>query len=207
MSTDRIVHVIDDDIGVRKALAFLLGSAGIAVRVYESAVAFLAADPKSLHGVIVSDVSMPEIDGMELQWRLKTLGVELPLILITGNADIRLAVEALKAGAADFIEKPFDDDVLLQTIARAFERTASTAEHTVAATEVEKRLASLSPRERQVLDCVVAGLPNKVIAQRLDLSPRTVEVYRVNVKIKMQASNTSELIRMVLLLPGSGRAA
>lgn len=206
MSNDRIVHVIDDDEGVRKALAFLLGSAGFLVRIYESAVVFLAADPSSMSGVVVTDIGMPEIDGLELQRRLKARKIALPLVMITGNADIRIAVEALKAGAADFIEKPFDDEVLVATINSAFDRDVENADHNVLRSEVNKRLSTLSARERQVLDHVLDGRPNKVIAQRLSLSPRTVEVYRVNLKMKMQASNTSELIRMVLMSTGAGPA-
>jgi len=206
MSNDRLVHVIDDDVGVRKALAFLLGSAGFSVRVYESAVAFLAADPASMDGVVVSDIGMPDVDGMELQRRLKALKVTLPLIMITGNADIRTAVEALKAGAADFIEKPFDDEVLLRTITSAFDRSATSADRNALRSEVQRRIKTLSEREFQVLEHVVAGRPNKVIAIRLGLSPRTVEVYRINLKIKMQAANTSELVRMVLMTTGLGEA-
>ena len=147
MSNDRIVHVIDDDEGVRKALAFLLGSAGFLVRIYESAMAFLAAGPSSMSGVVVTDIGMPEIDGMELQRRLNAQKCALPLIMITGNADIRIAVEALKAGAADFIEKPFDDEVLVATINSAFDRNLENVDHHEIRCEVNKRLSTLSARE------------------------------------------------------------
>jgi two-component system response regulator FixJ len=204
VSSDRIVHVIDDDAGVRRALAFLLGSAGFPVRVYESAVMFLSADPMSMSGVVVTDIGMPEIDGMELQRQLKAQKFRLPIIMITGNGDIRMAVEALKAGAADFIEKPFDDDVLIATINAAFDKDAASGDHDAFRREVEGRLGSLSARERQVLDHVIAGHPNKITAHLLGLSSRTVEVYRINVKMKMQARSTSELIRMVLTASGTG---
>ena len=195
MSNDRLVHVVDDDVGVRKSLAFLLGSAGFSVRVYESAVALLAADPASMRGVIVSDVGMPEIDGMELQRRLKALNVTLPLIMITGNADIRTAVEALKAGAADFIEKPFDDEHLLSQVRAALE--------TFDAGEPDKPepgapLELLSSRQREVLQRVLDGKPSRQIAEELAISVKTVEFHRSRIMQKLGVKSAAELFRRCL---------
>ena len=200
-----IVHLIDDDDGVRQSLAFLLATAGLAVRVYESGVAFLAALGTLQPGCIVSDVRMPGIDGLELQRRLKALGVHLPVIIMTGHADVPLAVEAMKAGAVDFIEKPFDDELLLSAIRVALERYSELGRHETEVAQIQTRLQSLSPREQQVLDGLLAGHPNKTIAYDLKLSPRTVEVHRANVMMKMGANSLSGLVRMAVqakVLPG-----
>jgi two-component system, LuxR family, response regulator FixJ len=195
----QVVHVIDDDIGVRQSLAFLLSTAGLAVRVHESAVAFLAALPEAQGGCIVTDVRMPGMDGLELQRRLRENKIGLPVIVMTGHGDVALAVEAMKAGAVDFIEKPFDDEILLRAIRSALARHAQAAENEARRADIRGRLDHLSERERAVLDGLVAGKPNKVIAYDLGISPRTVEVYRANVMTKMQAESLSELVRMVLL--------
>jgi two-component system, LuxR family, response regulator FixJ len=203
--TNTVVHLIDDDDGVRRSLAFLLATAGLAVRVYESGVAFLAALGTLQPGCIVSDVRMPGIDGLELQRRLKALGVHLPVIIMTGHADVPLAVEAMKAGAVDFIEKPFDDEVLLSAIRIALDRYNALDHQGAEAVQIQTRLQSLSPRERQVLDGLLAGHPNKTIAYDLKLSPRTVEVHRANVMMKMGANSLSALVRMAVqakVLPG-----
>ncbi len=203
--TNTVVHLIDDDDGVRQSLAFLLATAGLAVRVYESGVAFLAALGTLQPGCIVSDVRMPGIDGLELQRRLKALGVHLPVIIMTGHADVPLAVEAMKAGAVDFIEKPFDDELLLSAIRLALDRYNELGHHETEVVQIQTRLQSLSPRERQVLDGLLAGYPNKTIAYDLKLSPRTVEVHRANVMMKMGADSLSGLVRMAVqakVLPG-----
>jgi two-component system response regulator FixJ len=203
--TNTVVHLIDDDDGVRQSLAFLLATAGLAVRVYESGVAFLAALGTLQPGCIVSDVRMPGIDGLDLQRRLKALGVHLPVIIMTGHADVPLAVEAMKAGAVDFIEKPFDDEVLLSAIRVALDRYNALDHQDAEAIQIQTRLQSLSPRERQVLDGLLAGHPNKTIAYDLKLSPRTVEVHRANVMMKMGANSLSALVRMAVqakVLPG-----
>ncbi len=204
--SNSVVHLIDDDDGVRQSLAFLLATAGLAVRVYESGVAFLAALGTLQPGCIVSDVRMPGIDGLELQRRLKALGVHLPVIIMTGHADVPLAVEAMKAGAVDFIEKPFDDELLLSAIRLALDRYNELGHHeTERVVQIQTRLQSLSPRERQVLDGLLAGYPNKTIAYDLKLSPRTVEVHRANVMMKMGADSLSGLVRMAVqakVLPG-----
>jgi two-component system, LuxR family, response regulator FixJ len=203
VSTSQVVHVIDDDVAVRQSLAFLLSTAGFAVRVHESATAFLEALPVAQVGCIVTDIRMPEIDGLELQRRLRASKIGVPVIVITGHGDVALAVEAMKAGAVDFIEKPFDDEVLLGAIRSALARRAEDAKGETRAAEVRSRLGLLSAREREVLDGLVAGKANKIIAYDLGISPRTVEVYRANVMTKMQADSLSDLVRMVLLGGGS----
>ena len=199
MSSSEIVHVIDDDAEVRQSLAFLLSTVGLAVRVHPSATAFLATLPDVQEGCIVTDVRMPGIDGIELQRRLKAQGIALPVIVITGHGDIALAVDAMKAGAVDFVEKPFDDDVLIGAIKTALSRgRRQDTERRSARSAVRERLKLLSERERQVLDGLVAGKPNKIIAHDLGISPRTVEIYRANVMTKMQADSLSALVRMAL---------
>ncbi|MEW6438463.1 MAG: response regulator FixJ [Pseudomonadota bacterium] len=199
MSTSAVVHVIDDDEAVRHSLAFVLATAGLAVRVYESGSAFLAALDNLQPGCIVSDVRMPGIDGLQLLRKLRDLGVNLPVIIITGHADVPLAVEAMKAGAADFIEKPFDDEVLLHAIRRALESYAAASDRDAERVEIRAKLDHLSPREREVLDGLLAGYPNKTIAYDLKLSPRTVEVHRANIMAKMGATSLSSLVRMALM--------
>ena len=199
MASSEVVHVIDDDADVRQSLAFLLSTAGIAVRVHESAIAFLQALPTIEGGCIVTDVRMPGMDGIALQRRLKADKSSIPVIVMTGHGDIALAVEAMKAGAVDFIEKPFDDDALIGAIKTALSRGRESSERRSAASVVRDRLKLLSDRERQVLDGLVAGKPNKIIAYDLGISPRTVEIYRANVMTKMQADSLSALVRMALL--------
>lgn len=205
MASNAVVHLIDDDEGVRHALAFLLTTAGLAVRIYESGIAFLDAIETLQPGCIISDVRMPGIDGLELQRRLKALDIKLPMIIMTGHADVPLAVEAMKAGAVDFIEKPFDDDLLLSAINTALARYSEAGHREAEIAQIQSKLQSLSAREQQVLQGLLAGHPNKTIAYDLNLSPRTVEVHRANVMTKMAASSLSDLIRMALLaktLPG-----
>lgn len=198
---NRIVHLIDDDEDVRRAVAFMLGTTGLAVRVYESASAFLAQDGRDLAGCIVSDVRMPGVDGLGLMRALKERGQDVPVIIMTGHADVPLAVEAMKAGAVDFIEKPFTDDAMLAAVAVALDRAGRGRDSGLDA--VRARMASLTPREREVLDGLLAGHPNKTIAYDLGLSPRTVEVHRANVMTKMGASSLSELVRQALLAGAS----
>ena len=203
-SSNQIVHVIDDDAGVRQSLLFLLSTAGLAVRVHESAAAFLKVLENAQDGCVVTDVRMPGIDGIELQRRLKAANNTMPVIVITGHGDIALAVEAMKAGALDFIEKPFDEEVLLGAIKLALTRRSGERQRSAAAEETRTRIKSLSERERQVLDGLVAGKPNKIIAHDLGISARTVEIYRANVMTKMQADSLSNLVRMSLLAGAQG---
>jgi two-component system response regulator FixJ len=197
MQDKGIVHVVDDDEAVRQSLAFLLGSAGLAVRLYDSAAAFLAGLSEVRTGCLITDIRMPGMTGLELLNALNARGCGLPTIVITGHGDVPLAVQAMKAGAVDFIEKPFDQETLLGAVHAALDRGglgASAEEPIVAA-----RLASLSARERQVLEGLIAGHSNKTIAHNLSISPRTVEVYRANLMTKMEAKSLSELIRMAVL--------
>lgn len=191
-----VVHLIDDDEDVRRGLSFLLGTAGFAVKMYESAVQFLDKRASDLNGCIVSDVRMPDMDGLQLLRRLKETGIALPVIVMTGHADVALAVEAMKLGALDFIEKPFSDEVLIGAIRSALARRNSLAGGDV--DHIRTRMASLTDREREVLNGLLAGHPNKTIAFDLGLSPRTVEVHRAKVMTKMGASSLSELVRMAL---------
>lgn len=193
-----VVHVIDDDAAMRDSLSFLLESADLTARTYESAVAFLQHVRSLEHGCIVTDVRMPEMSGLELIQRLKTLGIELPIIVMTGHADVPLAIEAMKAGVHDFIEKPFDDEQLLGAIRAALAQAEDQAQRSDEMAGIKSKLDSLSTREREVLQGLVAGQANKVIAYDLGISPRTVEIYRANVMTKMGAASLSELVRMTL---------
>jgi two-component system, LuxR family, response regulator FixJ len=199
MANENVVHIIDDDDDARESLAFLLSTADIEVHVYESAVAFLKALPQVNTGCVITDVRMPDMDGMELLRHLNENGAALPVIVMTGHGDVPLAVEAMKLGAIDFLEKPFDDDALLTAVRMALSKNREDSEQDLRRTEVKERLAGLSPREHQVLDGLIAGHPNKTIAFDLGISARTVEVYRANVMTKMHARSLSELVRMALL--------
>jgi len=199
MSSPDLVHIIDDDEAVRQSLAFLLRTAKIDVRTYESASAFLSDLPNVNSGCVVTDVRMPDMSGIDLLRRLKELEVRMPVIVMTGHGDIQLAVEAMKIGAADFIEKPFDDDVLLTAIKSALGRWQKDAKHETERARLAGKLALLSGRERDVLNGLVAGKQNKVIAFDLGISPRTVEIYRANVMTKTGAGSLSDLVRMALL--------
>ncbi len=198
MGTSGVVHLIEDDEAVRHSLVFLLATVGMPVRAYELGIAFLDSLGSLQPGCIVSDVRMPGLSGLELQRQLSELGVTLPIIIMTGHADVPLAVEAMKAGAIDFIEKPFDDEVLLSAIRVALNRQEDAGREGLESAELRKRLDTLSARERQVLDGLLAGYPNKTIAYDLGLSPRTVEVHRAHVMTKMAASSLSDLVRMAL---------
>jgi two-component system response regulator FixJ len=199
MATEPVVHVIDDDEAARHSLEFLLDCAGLQVRSYESALDFLKAVPTMEHGCIVTDVRMPGMSGVELIRKLKELGVSDPVIVITGHADVPMAIDAMKQGVADFIEKPFSDDAILTAIRAALARESGKQEADRQRGEILERIESLSQREREVLDGLVEGHANKVIAFDLDISARTVEVYRANVMTKMKAGSLSELVRLVTI--------
>jgi two-component system response regulator FixJ len=195
-----LVHVIDDDDAVRESLAFLLETDGLPVRTYDSAEAFLAAiGGERKAGCLIADVRMPGMTGLDLVRRLRELSVDLPVVVITGHADVPMAVEAMKAGVVDFIEKPFEDDVLLGVVRGMLEAQGRADEREAERADVTRRLATLTGRETEVFNRLVQGAANKVIANDLGISPRTVEIYRANVMAKMAASNLSELVRMGLL--------
>ncbi len=199
MDTDSAVHVIDDDEAMRHSLSFLLTTAGLKVETYDSATAFLRHLPNIKRGCVVTDVRMPDISGIDLLHRLKELNVNLPVIVITGHGDVPLAVEAMKSGALDFLEKPFDDEALLGAVNAALQHEGADAKREADRTEIIDKLATLSNRERQVLEGLVAGHPNKTIAYDHGISPRTVEIYRANLMSKMKAASLSELVRMALI--------
>ena len=199
MPTEATIYVIDDDDAVRQSLEFLLKAAGIPVRGFESAQAFLDVLSTVEHGCIVTDVRMPEITGIDLLKKVKQVRPELPVIVITGHGDISLAVDAMKIGAVDFLEKPFDDDHLLAAVKSALDREADLARRKAEVGEVQEKLAALSNRERQVLEGLVAGNANKTIAFDLGISPRTVEIYRANLMTKMAANSLSDLVRMAMV--------
>ena len=195
---DYIVHIVDDEEAVRKSLAFLLTMSGFAVKMHESATDFLAAASGIRNGVLVTDLRMPDMTGVELLRNLASANASLPAVVITGHGDVPMAVEAMKAGATDFIEKPFEDVVLIEAIQRAAAQLADKPLELDDVASIQTRLGRLSDRERQVLSGVVAGLPNKSIAYDLNISPRTVEVHRANVMAKMQATSLPQLVRMAL---------
>lgn len=194
-----VVHVIDDDEAMRESLSFLLDAAGLTAKTYGSAAEFLAIADAAEPGCVVTDIRMPEMNGLELVAELKARGVTLPIIVITGHGDVPLAVEAMKAGVCDFLEKPFSDDNLLAAISRALEGLAETETRQSETRRISEILDQLSPREKDVLRGVVAGKPNKVIAFDLGISPRTVEVYRANVMTKTRANAVSDLVRMAMI--------
>jgi two-component system response regulator FixJ len=198
MANGESVFIVDDDEAVRGSLAALLEAEGYAAEAFESAGAFLASDALGRPGCLIADIRMPDMDGLELQEELVRRGAPLPVIVVTGHGDVPLAVRAMKAGAIDFLEKPYDEAVLLNGIRRALNAAQEASERAAAAQEATARMASLTERERQVLDLLSAGRPNKVIAYELDISPRTVEIHRARVMDKMAAKSLAELVRMVV---------
>ncbi len=196
---DPTIYVIDDDDAVRQSLEFLLSTAGIKARGFDSAKAFIDALPQINSGCVVTDVRMPDITGIELLKHVRQHKPALPVIVITGHGDIALAVEAMKIGAVDFLEKPFDDDVLIASVKSALSEVADNGKRNAELGGINEKLAALSNRERQVLEGLVAGHPNKTIAFDLGISPRTVEIYRANLMTKMSANSLSDLVRMAML--------
>ena len=198
MATKGKVYVIDDDEAMRDSLNFLLDAAGYSVTLFETATGFLEALPGLAFGCVVSDVRMPGIDGIELLKRMKATSSNFPILIMTGHGDVPLAVEAMKLGAIDFLEKPFEDERLTAMIEGAIREAEPAAMIEAVAQDINARIATLSPRERQVMDGLIAGLSNKLIARDYDISPRTIEVYRANVMTKMQANSLSELVRLAM---------
>jgi len=199
MPVDPVVFVVDDDDAVRTGLEALLSVKGFAVRGFASAEALLEGLPDDAAGCILADVRMPGMSGLELQRELILRGVGLPVVIITGHGDIPMAVAAIKAGAVDFIEKPFDAPIILGAVEEALRRSPGTAQNLARDREAfAQRLQQLSPREREVMELVVGGHPNKVIAHRLGIALRTVEIHRARIMEKTGARNLSELVRMVV---------
>jgi two-component system response regulator FixJ len=198
-SEGAVVHIIDDDEALRESLAFLLSTAHITARSHASATSFLEQLPDTDLGCIITDVRMPGLSGIDLLKRLKERKIGVPVIVITGHGDVPLAVEAMKFGAVDFLEKPFDDEVLLAAVQSALREREGQSKRSTERAVIEERLAALSKRERDVLGGLVAGRANKQIAFDLGISPRTVEIYRANLMEKMHAASLSDLVRMALI--------
>jgi two-component system, LuxR family, response regulator FixJ len=192
------VFVVDDDAAVRDSLEALLLAEGFQVRTFDSAVSFLTADVSTFQGCLLLDVRMPKMSGLELQQELRERASALPVVIMTGHADVQMAVAAMKAGAVDFIEKPFDDHQLIGVVRRALAEAARQTDAAAIKADAALRLAELTAREREVLDLLVAGCSNKVVAQKLGISPRTVEIHRAHVMEKMRVASLSELVRLAL---------
>ena len=192
----RIVHIVDDDEAIRQSIGFLLRKDGYAVEIYPSGTQFLKAATRETRGCVLLDVRMPDLDGLEVQARLAQSGITLPVIMLTGHGDVTLAVRAIKAGAIEFLEKPFERTALLAAIETALAHAARTNREQLAAVDARIRLAALTPRERDVLDGMVLGRPNKLIAFDLDIATRTVEVHRANLMDKLAARSLSDVLRI-----------
>ncbi len=199
MQPEPVIYVIDDDEAVRQSIEFLLKTVGITVHGFDSAKAFFEVLPQIENGCVVTDVRMPEITGIDVLREVGEKKPGLPVIIITGHGDVPLAVEAMKLGAVDFLEKPFDDDLLIESVRSALSRDADTAKRKAEVAEINDKLAALSKREREVLEGLVIGKPNKTIAFDLGISPRTVEIYRANLMTKMSANSLSDLVRMAMM--------
>ncbi len=203
-ATDPVrIFVVDDDEAVRNSLAALLSSEGYEAQTFASAKAFLDCYVPSANCCLIADIRMPDMDGLELQEELNRRQVKLPIIMVTGHGDVPLAVRAMKAGAIDFLEKPYDEAVLLATVSRCAQVAHMAVSNTATNGEFQARLETLTERERQVLQLLATGKPNKVIAYELTISPRTVEIHRARVMEKMRASSLAELVRMVVALGAS----
>jgi len=198
MSADVVVHIVDDEEAVRNSLAFLLSISGYAVKVHDSATSFLRHSKGLTSACLITDLRMPDMSGVELIKRLRSENLAIPAIVITGHGDVPMAVEAMKAGAIDFLEKPFEDEVIISAVSRAIEMVENRPSAPTDVDLIRERMAQLSEREHQVMEGVVAGQSNKAIAYNLDISPRTVEVHRANVMAKMNCKSLPELVRMVL---------
>ena len=197
-----VIFVVDDDEDVRESMGALLELSGFTVETFDSAGNFLGSGRLGQSGCLIADVRMPDMDGLELQEELSRRKAALPVIIMTGHGDVPLAVRAMKAGAIDFLEKPVEEALLLESVRRALDAARSSLNTSAEAHEAETRMAELTDRERQVLDLMAAGRPNKIIAYELDISPRTVEIHRARVMEKMRAKSLAELVRMVVAARG-----
>ena len=194
--SDRIVHLVDDDEAIRRSAGFMLKTSGFQVRLYASGVEMLKDAKELAPGCILLDVRMPEMDGLQVQQALQDRGVSYPVVVMTGHGDVTVAVQAMKAGAVDFIEKPFEKAVLLSAIEEGFSRIEHAGQNRARAAEAQVRLQALTPREREVLEGLVRGHPNKTIAYDLEISPRTVEIHRANLMTKLSVASLSEALRI-----------
>jgi two-component system, LuxR family, response regulator FixJ len=199
MAAEKLVHVIDDDDSVRRSAAFMLKHAGYRVESHVSGVAFLKEAKNAERGCVLLDVRMPEMDGLEVQQEMVKRGIDMPVVILTGHGDVGVAVKAMRAGAVNFIEKPYEKETLLSAIEEAYGRLDRGHDKDLKAGEAKVRLASLTGRERDVLNGLVAGNPNKTIAYDLGISPRTVEIYRANMMEKLRVRSLSEALRIAFI--------
>lgn len=196
MSEPRVVHVVDDEEAIRRSAGFLLRTGGFTVHTYDSGLAFLKEVKRVAPGCVLLDIRMPDLDGLEVQRQMVEHGITLPVIVLTGHGDVQSAVTAMKAGAIDFLEKPFEKARLLDALANGFARLDRGHQADVNAKEAELRLAALTPRERDVLIGLVHGHPNKTIAYDLGISPRTVEIHRANLMQKLDVKSLADALRI-----------
>ncbi len=196
MADRKLIHIVDDEDAIRRSTSYMLRTSGYAVETWQSGAAFLKEVRHAEHGCILLDVRMPEFDGLTVQRMLEERGVTMPIVIMTGHGDIEIAVRAMKAGAVDFLEKPFEKAVLLSAMDDAFSRIASANGASARAAEADVMLRALTPRERDVLEGLAQGLPNKTIAYDLGISPRTVEVHRANLMVKLDVRSLSDALRI-----------
>lgn len=196
MADKRLIHIVDDEESIRRSAKFMLSTSGFAVETWESGVAFLKEARHAEAGCVLLDVRMPEMDGLQVQEELHRRGIAMPVIILTGHGDVSTAVRAMKQGAVDFIEKPFEKATLLTAIDAAFERLADNAAGETQRADAEVMLGKLTPREREVLDGLAKGFPNKTIAYDLNISSRTVEVHRANLMSKLEVRSLSDALRV-----------
>jgi two-component system, LuxR family, response regulator FixJ len=199
MPVEKLVHIVDDDDSVRRSAAFMLKHAGYRVESHVSGVAFLKDAKSAERGCVLLDVRMPEMDGLAVQQEMAARGIDMPVVILTGHGDIALAVKAMRAGAVNFIEKPYEKEELLRAIEEAYTRLDRSHDRDMKSGEARIRLASLTGRERDVLNGLVAGYPNKTIAYDLGISPRTVEIYRANMMEKLRVRSLSEALRIAFI--------
>lgn len=199
MTAEKLVHIVDDDESVRRSAAFMLRHAGYRVETHVSGVEFLKSAKNAERGCVLLDVRMPEMDGLEVQQEMAANGIDMPVVILTGHGDISVAVRAMRAGAVNFIEKPYEKEALLHAIEEAYQRLDRSHDKEMKAGEAHIRLASLTGRERDVLNGLVAGYPNKTIAYDLGISPRTVEIYRANMMEKLRVRSLSEALRIAFI--------
>jgi two-component system, LuxR family, response regulator FixJ len=199
MTTEKLVHIVDDDDAVRRSAAFMLKHAGYRVESHVSGVAFLKEAKHAERGCVLLDVRMPEMDGLEVQQEMTNIGIDMPIVILTGHGDVDVAVKAMRAGAVNFIEKPYEKETLLYAIEEAHARLDRSHDKDMKAHEAQVRLASLTGRERDVLNGLVQGYPNKTIAYDLGISPRTVEIYRANMMEKLRVRSLSEALRIAFI--------
>lgn len=196
MSNDRLVYIVDDDDAVRRSVSFMLKHAGYQAREFSSGVAFLKQSKGAKRGCVLLDLKMPQMDGLKVQQEMLASGIEMPVIILTGHGDVSMAVQAMKAGAVSFLEKPYEKETLVMALEEGFERLENNDLATMAASEAKVRLACLTGRERDVLEGLMAGYPNKTIAYDLGISPRTVEIYRANLMEKLRVRSLAGALRI-----------